>query len=77
MTTTRTINKAGFPGAGIDTLTSVTGRNGRAIEDHFDANNGLRYMLGSMDKGKQLNIAYNIIKRKLTAFTGPNTWSQF
>ena len=28
--------------AGIDTLIFVTGRNKRAIEDHFDANNELR-----------------------------------
>ena len=26
--------------AGIDTLIFVTGRNKRAIEDHFDSNNG-------------------------------------
>ena len=31
--------------AGIDTLIFVTGRNKRAIEDHFDANNELENML--------------------------------
>ena len=31
--------------AGIDTLIFVTGRNKRAIEDHFDANNELETML--------------------------------
>ena len=30
--------------AGIDTLIFVTGRNKRAIEDHFDANNELENM---------------------------------
>ena len=31
--------------AGIDTLIFVTGRNKRAIEDHFDANNELEMIL--------------------------------
>ena len=31
--------------AGIDTLIFVTGRNKRAIEDHFDANNELESIL--------------------------------
>ena len=31
--------------AGIDTLIFVTGRNKRAIEDHFDANLGLEAAL--------------------------------
>ena len=31
--------------AGIDTLIFVTGRNKRAIEDHFDVNNELENML--------------------------------
>ena len=31
--------------AGIDTLIFVTGRNKRAIEDHFDANNELETIL--------------------------------
>ena len=30
---------------GVDTLIFVTGRNKRAIEDHFDANNELETML--------------------------------
>ena len=30
--------------AGIDTLIFVTGRNKRAIEDHFDANNELKWL---------------------------------
>ena len=36
--------------AGVDTLIFVTGRNKRAIEDHFDANNDLETMLRA--KGK-------------------------
>ena len=36
--------------AGIDTLIFVTGRNKRAIEDHFDNNNELEHALRS--KGK-------------------------
>ncbi|MGV6889372.1 sugar phosphate nucleotidyltransferase [Rhodophyticola sp. SM2404] len=36
--------------AGIDTLIFVTGRNKRAIENHFDANNELENMLRA--KGK-------------------------
>ena len=37
--------------AGIDTLIFVTGRNKRAIEDHFDANNELETMLRAKGKG--------------------------
>ena len=36
--------------ASIDTLIFVTGRNKRAIEDHFDANNELESMLRSKEK---------------------------
>ena len=36
--------------AGIDTLIFVTGRNKRAIEDHFDANNELEAILRDKDK---------------------------
>ena len=47
--------------AGIDTLIFVTGRNKRAIEDHFDTNYELEAML--RDKGKivQANMVRNII----------------
>ena len=42
--------------AGIDTLIFVTGRNKRAIEDHFDSNNELETMLRSRGKGEQAEM---------------------
>ena len=47
--------------AGIDTLIFVTGRNKRAIEDHFDANHELETMLRAKGKVKQANMVRNII----------------
>ena len=47
--------------AGIDTLIFVTGRNKRAIEDHFDANNELENMLRTKDKHVQAEMVRNII----------------
>ena len=47
--------------AGIDTLIFVTGRNKRAIEDHFDANNELEFMLRSKGKNAQADMVRNII----------------
>jgi UTP--glucose-1-phosphate uridylyltransferase len=47
--------------AGIDTLIFVTGRNKRAIEDHFDANNELETMLRAKGKDKQADMVRNII----------------
>lgn len=47
--------------AGIDTLIFVTGRNKRAIEDHFDANNELEAMLRSKGKNTQADMMQNII----------------
>ena len=47
--------------AGIDTLIFVTGRNKRAIEDHFDANNELESMLRAKGKDVQANMVRNII----------------
>ena len=47
--------------AGIDTLIFVTGRNKRAIEDHFDANNELETMLRLKGKDAQANMIHNII----------------
>ena len=47
--------------AGIDTLIFVTGRNKRAIEDHFDANNELETMLRVKGKDAQANMVRNII----------------
>ena len=47
--------------AGIDTLIFVTGRNKRAIEDHFDANNELEMMLRAKDKNAQADMVREII----------------
>ena len=47
--------------AGIDTLIFVTGRNKRAIEDHFDANNELESILRANGKESQAEMVRNII----------------
>ena len=47
--------------AGIDTLIFVTGRNKRAIEDHFDANNELELILRAKGKDAQADMVRNII----------------
>ena len=47
--------------AGIDTLIFVTGRNKRAIEDHFDANNELETILRAKGKDAQADMVGNII----------------
>jgi UTP--glucose-1-phosphate uridylyltransferase len=47
--------------AGIDTLIFVTGRNKRAIEDHFDSNQELETMLRSKGKEAQAEMVRNII----------------
>lgn len=49
--------------AGIDTLIFVTGRNKRAIEDHFDSNRELELAL--MEKGKyaQADMVCNILPK--------------
>ena len=47
--------------AGIDTLIFVTGRNKRAIEDHFDANNELETILRAKGKDAQADMVRNII----------------
>jgi len=47
--------------AGIDTLIFVTGRNKRAIEDHFDVNKELELALRSKGKNEQANMLRNII----------------
>ena len=47
--------------AGIDTLIFVTGRNKRAIEDHFDANIELETMLRAKSKDAQADMVRNII----------------
>jgi len=47
--------------AGIDTLIFVTGRNKRAIEDHFDVNKELELALRSKGKNDQADMIRNII----------------
>ncbi len=47
--------------AGIDTLIFVTGRNKRAIEDHFDNNTELEMALRSAGKDEQADMVKNIL----------------
>ena len=47
--------------AGIDTLIFVTGRNKRAIEDHFDNNKELEMALRNRGKHEQANMVRNIL----------------
>ena len=47
--------------AGIDTLIFVTGRNKRAIEDHFDRNTELENILNKKGKIDQANMIKNIL----------------
>jgi len=47
--------------AGLDTLIFVTGRNKRAIEDHFDGNNELELALRSKDKNEMADMVKNIL----------------
>lgn len=48
-------------GAGIDTLIFITGRNKRAIEDHFDANPELEAALRAKGKHAQADMIHNIL----------------
>ena len=47
--------------AGIDTLIFVTGRNKRAIEDHFDNNQELEMALRAKSKHEQADMVKNIL----------------
>lgn len=47
--------------AGIDTLIFVTGRNKRAIEDHFDSNHELEAALRAKGKIDQADMVRNIL----------------
>jgi len=47
--------------AGIDTLIFVTGRNKRAIEDHFDVNKELELALRLKGKNEQADMVRNIV----------------
>jgi UTP--glucose-1-phosphate uridylyltransferase len=63
--------------AGIDTLIFVTGRNKRAIEDHFDANNELETMLRAKGKDAQADMVRNIIPAGVECIfsaSGLNNW---
>ena len=46
---------------GIDTLIFITGRNKRAIEDHFDGNNELEYALRSKGKNEMADMVKNTL----------------
>ena len=47
--------------AGIDTLIFVTGRNKRAIEDHFDSNNELVAALRAKGEYERADMVRNIL----------------
>ena len=47
--------------AGIDTLIFITGRNKRAIEDHFDSNTELEVALRTAGKNEQADMVKNIL----------------
>ena len=49
--------------AGIDTLIFITGRNKRAIEDHFDNNNELEAALRSKGNNKMADMVKNILPK--------------
>ncbi|WP_334067726.1 UTP--glucose-1-phosphate uridylyltransferase GalU [Nereida ignava] len=49
--------------AGIDTLIFVTGRNKRAIEDHFDNNQELEIALRAKGKNEQADMVRNILPK--------------
>ena len=49
--------------AGIETLIFVTGRNKRAIEDHFDSNNELEMALRSKGKNEMADSIKNILPK--------------
>jgi UTP--glucose-1-phosphate uridylyltransferase len=49
--------------AGLDTLIFITGRNKRAIEDHFDGNNELEMALRSKGKNEMADMVKNILPK--------------
>ena len=55
-------------GAGIDTLIFVTGRNKRAIEDHFDANSELEYAPREKGQFAQLKWFTIFYPKELSVF---------
>ena len=49
--------------AGIDTLIFITGRNKRAIEDHFDSNNEFDIASRSKGKNEMADMVENILPK--------------
>ncbi|MDC0580891.1 UTP--glucose-1-phosphate uridylyltransferase GalU [Amylibacter sp.] len=49
--------------AGLDTLIFITGRNKRAIEDHFDGNNELELALRSKGKNELADMVKNTLPK--------------
>jgi UTP--glucose-1-phosphate uridylyltransferase len=49
--------------AGIDTLIFVTGRNKRAIEDHFDSNQELEAALRAKGKDEQADMVHSLLPK--------------
>jgi UTP--glucose-1-phosphate uridylyltransferase len=47
--------------AGLDTLIFITGRNKRAIEDHFDGNKELEFALRTKGKNEMADMVKNIL----------------
>ena len=54
--------------AGIDTLIFITGRNKRAVEDHFDNNQELQMALRSKGNNEQADMVKNILPKVLNVF---------
>jgi UTP--glucose-1-phosphate uridylyltransferase len=49
--------------AGLDTLIFITGRNKRAIEDHFDGNKELEFALRTKGKNEMADMVKNILPK--------------
>ena len=62
--------------AGIDTLIFVTGRNKRAIEDHFDSNPELEGALRAKGRHKEAEMIRNILPAGVECIfvRQPNAW---
>lgn len=58
--------------AGMDHMAFVTGRNKRAIEDHFDITYELEDMISGTSRESQLNCIRNLIERCIFTYTRQN-----
>lgn len=58
--------------AGMDHIAFVTGRNKRAIEDHFDITYELEDMISGTSRESQLNCVRNLIERCIFTYTRQN-----